>query len=175
MTSNQAADFGCRYCNSLCRQTIFVACLSDISLMTWRHRVNRHMMFTTCLPQHYQNPTRTNRSSGLIRNSYLLNKQMIIDNSCLCLAIHKMKGSHLFWLSRSKGMTFDIWIRDYNPQRCFQKKISGRSKHNAKCLTMLVYYPEMPVGKMEYFGRMSKCYENWHELSSAQKRCCLLS
>jgi hypothetical protein len=44
------------------------------------------MMFTACLPQHSQNPTRTNRSSGLIRNSYLLNKQMIIDNSCLGLA-----------------------------------------------------------------------------------------
>jgi hypothetical protein len=41
-----------------------------------------------------------------------------------------MKGSHLFWLSRSKGMTVDIWIRDYNHSRCFQKKISGRSKHN---------------------------------------------
>jgi hypothetical protein len=41
-----------------------------------------------------------------------------------------MKGSHLFWLSRSEGMTVDIWIRDYNPPRCFQKKISGRSKHN---------------------------------------------
>jgi hypothetical protein len=38
------------------------------------------------LPQHSQNPTRTNRSSGLIRNSHLLNKQMIIDNSCLGLA-----------------------------------------------------------------------------------------
>jgi hypothetical protein len=50
------------------------------------------MMFTAYLPQHSQNPTRTNRSSGLIRNSYLLNKQMIIDN--------------------------------------FQKKISGRGKHN---------------------------------------------
>jgi hypothetical protein len=41
-----------------------------------------------------------------------------------------MKGSHLFWLSRSKGMTVDIWIRDYNPPRCFQYKISGRGKHN---------------------------------------------
>jgi hypothetical protein len=41
-----------------------------------------------------------------------------------------MKGSHLFWLSRSKGMTVYIWIRDYNPPRYFQKKISGRSKHN---------------------------------------------
>jgi hypothetical protein len=39
------------------------------------------MMFTACLPQQYQNPTRTNRSSGLIRNSYRLDKQMIIDNS----------------------------------------------------------------------------------------------
>jgi hypothetical protein len=44
------------------------------------------MMFTACLPQHSQNPTRTNRSSGLIRNSSLLDKQMIIDNSCLGLA-----------------------------------------------------------------------------------------
>jgi hypothetical protein len=41
-----------------------------------------------------------------------------------------MKGSHLFWSSRSKGMSIDIWIRDYNPPRCFQKKISGRSKQN---------------------------------------------
>jgi hypothetical protein len=24
-----------------------------------------------------------------------------------------------------------IWIRDYNPPRCFQNKISSRSKHNA--------------------------------------------
>jgi hypothetical protein len=38
--------------------------------------------------------------------------------------IMKMKGSHLFWLS--KGMTVDIWIRGYNPPRRFQKKISGR-------------------------------------------------
>jgi hypothetical protein len=27
-------------------------------------------------------------------------------------------------------MTVDLWIRDYNPPRCFQKKISGRSEHN---------------------------------------------
>jgi hypothetical protein len=84
------------------------------------------MMFTACLPKHSQNPTRTNRSSGLIRNSYLLNKQMIID--------------HLFWLSRSKGMTVDIWIRDYNPPRCFQKKISGRSKHNDEVSRLFVIY-----------------------------------
>jgi hypothetical protein len=44
------------------------------------------MMFTACLPQHSQKPTRTNRSSGLIINSYILNKQMIIDNSWLGLA-----------------------------------------------------------------------------------------
>jgi hypothetical protein len=43
-------------------------------------------MLRACLPQHSHNPTRTNRSSGLIRKSYLLNKQMIIDNSCLALA-----------------------------------------------------------------------------------------
>jgi hypothetical protein len=27
-------------------------------------------------------------------------------------------------------MTVDIWIRDYNHSMCFQKKISGRGKHN---------------------------------------------
>jgi hypothetical protein len=43
------------------------------------------MMSTACLPQHFQNPTRANRSSALIRNSYLSNKQMIIYNSCLGL------------------------------------------------------------------------------------------
>jgi hypothetical protein len=82
---------------------------------------------------------RTNRSLGLIRNNYLLNKQMIIDNSCLGLANTQDERftpflviTHLFWSSRPKGMTVDIWIRDYNPPRCFQKKISGRSKHNGK-------------------------------------------
>jgi hypothetical protein len=49
-----------------------------------------------------------------------------------------MKGSHLFWLSRSKGMTVDIWIRDYNPPRCFQKKISGRGKHNAHIIIIII-------------------------------------
>jgi hypothetical protein len=47
------------------------------------------------------------------------------------------------WLSRSKGMTVDIWIRDYNPPRRFQQKISGRGKHNVhkmstKCTTISV-------------------------------------
>jgi hypothetical protein len=54
---------------------------------------------------------------------------MIIDNSCLGLATQDERFT-LFWLSRSKGMTVDIWIRDYNPPRCFQKKISDRGKHN---------------------------------------------
>jgi ABC-type oligopeptide transport system substrate-binding subunit len=63
---------------------------------------------------------------------------MIIDNSCLGLANTQDEGSHLFWLSRSKGMTVDIWIGDYNPPRCFQKKISGRSKHNDLNPKMLI-------------------------------------
>jgi hypothetical protein len=29
-------------------------------------------------------------------------------------------------------MTADIWIRDYNPPRRFQKKISGRAKHHER-------------------------------------------
>jgi hypothetical protein len=33
-----------------------------------------------------------------------------------------MKGSHLFWLSRSKGMTVDIFIRDYNPPKVFPEE-----------------------------------------------------
>jgi hypothetical protein len=85
-------------------------------------------MFTACLPRHSQNPTRTNRYSGLIRNIYLLNKQMIIDNSCLGLANTQDERFTPFLVSRLKGRTVDIWIRDYNPPRCFQKKISGRSK-----------------------------------------------
>jgi hypothetical protein len=34
-------------------------------------------------------------------------------------------------------MTVDIWIRDYNPPRCFQKKIYGRGKHNDVTLIIL--------------------------------------
>jgi hypothetical protein len=45
------------------------------------NRAGNPMMFTACLPEHSQNLTTRNRSSGLIRNSYLLNKQMIINNS----------------------------------------------------------------------------------------------
>jgi hypothetical protein len=44
------------------------------------------VMFTACLALALPKPERSNRSSGLIINSYLLNKQMIIDNNCLGLA-----------------------------------------------------------------------------------------
>jgi hypothetical protein len=59
-----------------------------------------------------------------------------------------MKGSHLSWLSRSKGMTVDIWIRDY-PSRCFQKKISGRGKHNAQHLrnALIAYLVDIEYNK----------------------------
>jgi hypothetical protein len=63
-----------------------------------------------------------------------------------------MKGSHLFWLSRSKGMTVDIWIRDYNPPKCFQKKISGRGKHNGD----------------SYFLSNPKIYLFWSGFGSAE-------
>jgi hypothetical protein len=56
---------------------------------------------------------------------------MIIDNSCLGLANTQYERFTPFLVIKIKGMTVDIWmIRDYNPPRCFQKKISGRSKHN---------------------------------------------
>jgi hypothetical protein len=61
------------------------------------------MMFTACLPQYSQNPTRTNRSSGLIRNNYLLNKQMIIDNSCLGLANTQDERFTPFLVIKIKG------------------------------------------------------------------------
>jgi hypothetical protein len=53
-------------------------------------------------------------------------------------------------------MTVDIWIRDYNPPRRFQKKISGRSTHNAaltiyRCHVFVKH--TMTVGK---FGTLPK-------------------
>jgi hypothetical protein len=60
-------------------------------------------MFTACLPEHSQNQTRTNRSTGLIRNSYLLNKQMIIGNSCLGLANTQDERFIPFWVIKIKG------------------------------------------------------------------------
>jgi hypothetical protein len=74
-----------------------------------------------------------------------------------------MKGSHLVWLSRSKGMTVDIWIRDYNPPRCFQKKISGRSNvHitgnllNNISSNLFQKYKKVMLGLNE-FNAQSKC------------------
>jgi hypothetical protein len=61
------------------------------------------MMLTACLPQHSQIPTRTNIYSGLIRNSYLLNKQMIIDNSCLGLANIQDEAFTPFLVIKIKG------------------------------------------------------------------------
>jgi hypothetical protein len=66
------------------------------------------MMFTACLPS--QNPTRTNRSSGLIRNRYLLNKQMIIDNCCLGLANTQDERFTPFLVIKIKGN--DCWHLD---------------------------------------------------------------
>jgi hypothetical protein len=97
------------------------------------------MMFTACLPQHSQNPTRTNRSSGLIRNSYLLNKQIIIYNSCLSLANTQDERFTPSLVIKIKGKTVDIWIRDDNPPRCFQKKISSRSKHIGHAFFKFIY------------------------------------
>jgi hypothetical protein len=61
------------------------------------------MMFTACLPQHSQNSTRTNRSWVLIRNSYLLDKQMIIDNNCLGLANTQDERLTAFLVIKIKG------------------------------------------------------------------------
>jgi hypothetical protein len=66
-----------------------------------------------------------------------INKQMIIDN-ILGLANTQDERFTPFWLSRSKGMTVDIWIRNYNPPRYFQKKISGRGKHNVNLSTAVL-------------------------------------
>jgi hypothetical protein len=79
--------------------SVWFACYNDIfaSLtfcqdQTWKEKKKKKMktiptpainthdvysMLALALPKH----KRSNRSSGLIRNSYLLNKQMIIDNS----------------------------------------------------------------------------------------------
>jgi hypothetical protein len=68
-----------------------------------------------------------------------------------------MKGSHLFWLSRSKGTTVDICIRDYNPPRCFQKKIPGRSKHNDEMGKVLHYFLGHPVNESLMPSIQEKC------------------
>jgi hypothetical protein len=57
-------------------------------------------------------------------------------------------------------MTVDIWIRDYNPPRCFQKKISGRSKHNVVCVNSLKI-SELPMR----FAMSAKCGSR-HEIGA---------
>jgi hypothetical protein len=62
-----------------------------------------YMMLTSCLASALPKPKRSNRSSGLIRNSYLLNKQMIIDNSCLGLANTQDERFTPFLVIKIKG------------------------------------------------------------------------
>jgi hypothetical protein len=71
-----------------------------------------------------------------------------------------MKGSHLFWLSRSKGMTVDIWIRDYDPPRCFQQKICGRGKHNVPFWTSGIQQ------KPTVIPESSRCYSKGPDRAS---------
>jgi hypothetical protein len=90
------------------------------SSLSWYHHPHYQsvMMFTVCLPKNSQNPTRSNRSSGLIRNSYLLNKQMIIDNSWLGLANTQDERFTPFLVIRKSLagvniMVVHIWEGDY--------------------------------------------------------------
>jgi hypothetical protein len=57
------------------------------------------LAFNLALPK----PERSNRSSGLIRNSYLLNKQMIVDNSLLGLAYTQDERFTPFLVIKIKG------------------------------------------------------------------------
>jgi hypothetical protein len=90
------------------------------------------MMFTACLPQHSQNPTRTNRSSGLTRKSYLLNKQMIIDNSCLGLANTQDERFTPFLVINIK------WLLTFGLGIVILQGVS-RSKYLAGVYTMLLF------------------------------------
>jgi hypothetical protein len=60
-------------------------------------------------------------------------------------------------------MTVDIWIGDYNPPRCFQKKISGRGKHNGT-----IHGPDQVCG--EILG----CNEDFSESSHFSWVMCML-
>jgi hypothetical protein len=70
------------------------------------------MMFTACLAFAFPKPERSIRSSGLIRNSYLLSKQMIIDNSSLGLAKTQDERFTPFLVIKIKGndLTFGLGI-----------------------------------------------------------------
>jgi hypothetical protein len=74
-----------------------------------------HMMFTACLALALPKPERSNRSSGLMRDtcSYLLNKQMIIDNRWLGLAnAQDERFTHFFCYQdqRERLLTFGLGI-----------------------------------------------------------------
>jgi hypothetical protein len=74
-------------------------------------------MFTACLPQHSKNQTRKNRSSGLIRNSSILIKQIIIDNSCLGLANTQYERFTPFWVIKIKGNDYVSYNQKQNMGR----------------------------------------------------------
>jgi hypothetical protein len=67
-------------------------------------------MFTACLAIALPKSEKSNRSSGFIRNSYLLNKQMIIDNSWLGLANTQDEKFTPFLVIKIKGN--DGWHLD---------------------------------------------------------------
>jgi hypothetical protein len=70
-----------------------------------------------------------------------------------------MKGSHLFWLSRSKGMTVDISIRDYNPPRCFQGIIILQGVSSRKSLAGVNI---MAKGMRSYLNDPKKLFKHSH-------------
>jgi hypothetical protein len=73
--------------------------MSLIVIMIRRVDHDVYSMLALALPK----PERSNRSSGLIRNSYLLDKQMIIDNSCLGLANAQDERFTPFLVIKIKG------------------------------------------------------------------------
>jgi hypothetical protein len=61
-------------------------------------------------------------------------------------------------------MAVDICIRDYNPPRCFQKKISGRSKHNGQSVKGAVpfgiNFPQLIFQSFVVAGLLKMALEN---------------
>jgi hypothetical protein len=49
-----------------------------------------------------------------------INNKSVKSTFIMKLHVSTWSMDHFIWLSRSKGMTVDISIRDYNPPRCFQ-------------------------------------------------------
>jgi hypothetical protein len=116
-------------------------------------------MFTACLPHHFQNPTRTNISSGLIRNSYLLNKQLIIDNSRLGLANTQDERFTPFLVIKIKGNDCCHLRRLAASQRPLSK---GEHSHDRRGTQHAVLYglcnprdSDQPWGQFSYYITMS--------------------